>query len=382
MGKKNFTKLILFGITLFVPGIFCQNCKEKRVSQIKMNEVQVIGSHNSYKKEIQPELLEFLRKENKETALALDYQHVSIPQQLDFGLRNLELDIVNDPRGGRYAHPLGNQLLTAHGIEPWTYDSPGTMEKPGFKVMHVPDLDFRSWCPLLTDGLKQIKSWSDAHPGHLPVIITMNAKTDGIPREGFTPLLPFTKASFDSLDQEISSVFPKNRIIEPDDIRGNYRSLNEAVRANNWPSLESTRGKFLFVLDEQGEKQEIYLQGHPSLQGRVMFVNANPGTDASAFVILNDPVTYQDSISSLVKKGYIVRTRADADTREARMNDYERFNAAMASGAQIISTDYYLPDKRLDNNYHIKLPGDVMSHYNPVLLPDSIPAKSLTKSWF
>lgn len=221
MEKNSFTKLILFGISFFAPGIFCQNCKEKRVSQIKMNEVQVIGSHNSYKKEIQPELLEFLRKENNETALALDYQHVSIPQQSDFGLRNLELDVVN----------------------------------------------------------------------------------------------------------------------------------------------------------EQREKQETYLQGHPSLQGRVMFVNAKPGTDAAAFVILNDPVTYQDSISSLVKKGYIVRTRADADTREARLNDYRRFKAAMASGAQIISTDYYLPDKRLDNDYHIKFPGDVMSHYNPVLLPDSIPVK-------
>lgn len=370
------TKLVLFWLAGFT---FClylfPACKKGLVSVVKLNGIQVVGSHNSYKKEIQPALLNLIKSENSETAMTLDYHHASITQQLNLGLRGLELDVVNDPKGGRYANPYGNKLLTMLGIAPLPYDTSGEMIKPGFKVMHVPDLDFRSWCPTLVDGLKQIKDWSDANPNHLPIIITFNAKTDGVSRTGFVRLLPFTQATFDSLDSEISSVFSKERIITPDDVRGDYQTLNDAARANNWPLLDNSRGKIMFVLDETGQKQNIYLQGHKSLRGRVMFVNAKPGTDASAFVILNDPVRYQDSISSLVKQGYMVRTRADADTYEARSNDYKRLNAAISSGAQIISTDYYLSAKKFQTDYHVNLPGGTMMRYNPVLLPDSVTAK-------
>jgi hypothetical protein len=369
-------KMIIFCLAFFA---FClylfSGSKKGLVSTINLNNIQVVGSHNSYKKEIQPALLKLIKSENSETAMTLDYHHVSITQQLNIGLRGLELDVVSDPKGGRYASPHGNELLTMLGITPLPYDSLGEMIKPGFKVMHVPDLDFRSWCPTLVDGLKQIKDWSDANPNHLPIIITFNAKSDGIPRKDFVRLLPFTQATFDSLDSEIYSVFSKDRIITPDDVRGGYQTLNESVRAHNWPLLDNSRGKIMFVLDETGQKQITYLQGHPSLQGRVMFVNAEPGTDASAFVILNDPVRYQDSISSLVKQGYIVRTRADADTREARSNDYKRLDAAINSGAQIITTDYYLPDNNFQTDYHVNLPGGIMMRYNPVLLPDSVTAK-------
>ena len=39
-----------------------------------------------------------------------------------------------------------------------------------------------------------------------------------------------------------------------------------------------------------------------------------------------------------VKAGFVVRTRADADTVEARTNDTKRRDAALASGAQYVST--------------------------------------------
>jgi len=47
----------------------------------------------------------------------------------------------------------------------------------------------------------------------------------------------------------------------------------------------------------------------------------------------------------------------------------------MASGAQIITTDYYLADERLKTGYHVQCPGSKMIRYNPVLLPDSISTK-------
>ncbi len=69
----------------------------------------------------------------------------------------------------------------------------------------------------------------------------------------------------------------------------------------------------------------------------------------------NDPVATQAEIRRLVQDGFIVRTRADANGREARTNDTRRRELAIASGAQLISTDYPEPDPRL-SRYHVTLP--------------------------
>jgi hypothetical protein len=100
-----------------------------------------------------------------------------------------------------------------------------------------------------------------------------------------------------------------------------------------------------------------------------MFVNARPGQPEAAFVILNDPVQQQDSIRKLVRSGYLVRTRADEGTLEARKGDFRRLEAALASGAQFISTDYYLPDQRFNTRYRVQLPDGEVARCNPVLRP-------------
>jgi len=56
-----------------------------------------------------------------------------------------------------------------------------------------------------------------------------------------------------------------------------------------------------------------------------------------------------------VKAGFVVRTRADADTVEARSNDTTRRDAALQSGAQYVSTDYPHPETRL-SDYQARLP--------------------------
>ena len=97
-----------------------------------------------------------------------------------------------------------------------------------------------------------------------------------------------------------------------------------------------------------------------------MFVNAPAGTAEAAFMVINDPVRDQQKIRNMVELGYMVRTRSDANTTEARNNDYRRFEAARKSGAQIISTDYYYPDTLFGTGFHISL-GDSAEHCNPVL---------------
>jgi hypothetical protein len=67
-----------------------------------------------------------------------------------------------------------------------------------------------------------------------------------------------------------------------------------------------------------------------------------------------------------VREGYLVRTRADADTREARAEDTSRRQLAFDSGAQFISTDYYEPDPRFGGHYQVIFPDGRYVRENPL----------------
>ena len=340
---------------------------------IRMNQIQVLGSHNSYHTGVDPALFTFLHAKYGERMNGLEYSHLPIERQLDMGLRALEIDVVNDPDGGLYAHPMGLELEKQNHLSSLPYDPQGLMAKPGLKVIHVPDIDFRSNVYTLQQELASLKTWSDAHPNHLPIPITMNAKDDGLKQPGFVQPLKFDKAAFDAWDAEILSGLGRSKLITPDDVRGDYPTLEAAVLAQAWPKLTEARGKFFFVLDETGEKLETYIAGHPALKGRVMFVNQEEGHAEAAFRIVNEPKQDWAYIQYLVRSGYYVRTRADADTVEARKGDWSRWKAALISGAQVISTDYYVPDPRLGTGYFVKLPGGTPGRWNTLLLPTERP---------
>jgi len=335
----------------------------------RMNQVQVLGSHNSYHTGIDPALFTYLRDKYGKRMDGLEYSHLPLERQLDMGLRALEIDVVNDPNGGLYAHPAGMRIEKENNLAGPAYDPEGLMLKPGLKVIHVPDIDFRSNVYTFQQELAILKAWSRAHPNHLPIPITMNAKDDGLKQPGFVTPLPFDKAAFDGWDQEILKGLGRDLVITPDDVRGQYKTLEEAVLAQAWPKLSGVRGKFFFVLDETGRKLDTYVDGHPSLRGRVMFVNQTEGHPEAAFRIVNEAQTDWAYIQYLVRSGYYVRTRADADTAEARKGDYSRWRDALISGAQVISTDYYVPNPKFGTGYVVSLPA----RWNSLLLPAARP---------
>ncbi len=82
----------------------------------RINQIQVLGSHNSYKQVINPSLLELLRQDDPGRYSSLEYEHPPLGKQLDLGLRKLELDVVHDPEGGRYARPLGLEMVREAGL--------------------------------------------------------------------------------------------------------------------------------------------------------------------------------------------------------------------------------------------------------------------------
>ena len=112
-------------------------------------------------------------------------------------------------------------------------------------------------------------------------------------------------------------MFPADRVITPDSVRGEHATLDEAIRKNGWPTLRQARGKVMFALDNTDRKRDEYLQGHPSLRGRMLFVTAPAGDPATG--IPQDERgarAGRREIREQVKAGYLVRTRADEPTRK------------------------------------------------------------------
>lgn len=327
-----------------------------------INQIQVIGSHNSYKEAIDPALLKAMKASNPTAVSGLEYEHISMPGQLDMGLRNLEIDVYADEKGGRYAHPKSLEQVKGQAA----FDPKGEMKQPGFKVLHVPDLDFRSSVLTFKSALQQLKKWSEANPDHTPVFITLEAKDSPTETMDLTQPEVFTGKTFDELDAVILENLGAKHLITPDQVRGQYNTLEEAVLNQNWPKLSEAKGKFIFVLDATGKKRATYIEGHFSLKGRIMFANADEGSPEAALMIRNNP--NDDQIPLLVKKGYIIRTRADSETIQARNNDWSGFEAASKSGAQIITTDYYLKSKLFASRYSVSFEGGRYVRNNPLFV--------------
>lgn len=338
--------------------------------QLKINQIQVIGTHNSYHAGFAPSAAKLWEERNPQGFSGLDYRHVPLDQQFNAGVRQIELDVFADSKGGLYAHPAGEAMIAAAHLPPDPpFDPNGVMTKPGFKVLHMQDVDYRSTCEPFVACLQVVRRWSRAHPNHLPIFILVETK-EGKSNNPAQPTVPepFTASTFDALDAEIRSVFPPAELITPDDVRGRYDTLNAAVLAGNWPRLTKARGKIVFLMDQR-KVGPIYLAGHPSLKGRVLFTNAEPGAADAAFLERNDGPA--NEISDLVRKGYLVRTRTDADTKEARTNSTTRRDAMMASGAQLLSTDYPSNEPaRWPGHFTVKFPSDAIARCSPASAPE------------
>lgn len=362
---------------------------------LRLNQIQVIGTHNSYKAPIDPHVWdlaepafkrlieaymsrmdEATKKKFLEEHPGLDsfkdglaYEHPPLDVQLDAGLRGLEIDVNADPGGGRFLHPVAYETLRQQGVtDLLPHDTTG-LDKPGLKVLHIADVDFRSHCPTFAGCLAQMRAWSERNPGHAPVFVMVEVKDQDLPIfPNGTKLAKFDKAAFEELDTDAFSVLGRERLVTPDDVRGDRATLREAVLAGGWPSLAKARGKFLFMISTSGERRDAlaaYLDGHPSLKGRAMFLQAKQEDDHAAFLLIDNALQRRAEIEQAVKAGFLVRSRADIDTAEARSGDVTRRDAAIASGAQVVSTDYFKPGNSFGTSYVVK-PFDAGARVNPI----------------
>jgi hypothetical protein len=342
---------------------------------LRMSDVQAVGTHNSFHLRPPEPLFSEIATRLPPAAEAWEYSHRPLPEQFeDLGIRQIELDVYADPDGGLFASRAGWKAVDrdpASGLP--------ELDEPGLKVLHLPDIDFETTCLTFVACLREVRAFSHAHPDHFPIAVLVEAKEDVVPdifMLGFVTPLPVTASVLDTIEEEILAVFEPEEILTPDDVRGEDATLRGAIESRGWPRLREARGKIVFLLDNGGDPKAALVAGHPSLRGRILFASAEPPEDEAAFVKLNDPVADAARIRDLVQRGFMVRTRADGDTKEARTGDTSQREAAIASGAHWVSTDFPEPDPALGSDYHVSLDDRALA-CNPVTAPDACTTDAL-----
>ena len=316
-----------------------------RGSGARLNDLQVLGTHNSFHVEPEPLLLQVITSVAPEL-VDLAVTHPPLAEQLrDFGVRQLELDVFADPDGTMW-RPVG---------------------RSGFKVFHMETIDMGSRCEVFVACLQELDAWSDEHPKHLPVFVLVQPNGSPVLPGPPNPV-PITPSVLDALDAEIRSVMSPRDLLTPDQVRGKQATLEAAVLADRWPRIDDIRGKFVFLLDQFRDEYEV---GHENLAGRAMFPTSQPGRPDAAFIQIPDPRGNEATIRDLVRKGYLVRTRADEPVSTPTSGDVTRRDAAFASGATIVSTDYPKPGlaSRWGSDYVAQLPGGGLVVCNPARAP-------------
>lgn len=319
---------------------------------IRLNEVRFLTSHNSYKRKPDPKILKFLSHFKKQLGkdmdpIQMDYGHALLTEQMNtYHINGFELDVNYDPQGGHFVKRRINFFIG--GLKQKSRDS--LLLKPGFKILHIADVDYESNYTTFVQALTEIRDWSAEHPNHTPLFINIEIKRDA-PADyskaldflGFNKSIPLVPAALNDLDAEIHSVFDQypEMLYTPAHLRDTFLSTVSRLNTAGWPTLNETLGKVFIVLD--GDFQDLYTTALTNRIDRPMFVYGQPGAPETAFVIRNEPQGKEEEIRALTEM-YMVRTRTDAGTLEARSQDYSRYNAVIQSQAQIITTDYYRAD--------------------------------------
>ncbi|MDI1434552.1 Ca2+-dependent phosphoinositide-specific phospholipase C [Polyangium sorediatum] len=288
---------------------------------LRLHHVQTKATHNSFHV-ANPDL--------SGPEYAVDHAPLDV-QLAEQGVRSVELDL-------RYDEALGD-----------------------YKVAHVPFLDEGSTCATFRECLGVMKRWSDAHPAHLPFTILLDLKD-------LAPSADTIEASFGTLHEVILGVWPQKRIVTPDEVQGDHATLGEAVKTEGWPTLGKLRGRVIFTMYNLTDGFGIaYARGGTSLAGRLAFTRTVPTDPHAAWTLYDDPIVTKVLIDEAAAANMLIRTRAEIDLDAALAGNTSLRDAALASAAHFITTDYPAP---IDSStYHVDIKGGTPARCNPVTAP-------------
>jgi hypothetical protein len=284
-------------------------------ASVPMNGLQVAGTHNSY--HVAP-LIAFHPSHA--------YTHKPLNEQLEGGMRALELDVH----------------MRADGT---------------FDVYHIAVIDPQVTCSTFEECLRTIATWSGAHPTHAPIFIWIEIKDD----TGGSPIDDPAK-----LEPVILKVFERERLITPAWLKGNFASPRERIMTAGWPRLDDARGKIMFSIVNRDKRTVAYSHDSTSLDDRLLFVSAQADQFDMPWAVVTE-VNPDDP--GTVARAQASRLMTVANICAIDMNDDtcgKRLTAAVQIGIHMLKDD--LPFPVSGRTYTLKLPNGSPG-CNPVTAP-------------
>lgn len=278
---------------------------------VKINEIAVIGTHNSYQLLATPQKRAL---ENVRSFLSVgkkggnrNFEMDTYTEQLEKGVRKLEIDVETVDDG----------------------------ENVSFIVTHKPITDNVSSAYDFAKGLEEIAMWSDNNPGHIPVYLLIEPKGEV---DNINNMKNFSYEYSLELDKIIRDVLG-DRLLTPQKAMGEYESLEEMRMADSWPTLKEASGKIIVLLHPCDVTDE-YINADTTVSSQAMFpVLGFEDIDKSyaSFILNNDcEEAMKNNKKTVDEKNLMVRSRADnyPDFSE------EAYSIADKCGSHIITTDY------------------------------------------
>lgn len=284
---------------------------------LRLDHVQLRGTHNSY---------------HQQSAAVLDptyaYSQAPLETQLEAqGVRAFELDVHKNPEGA-------------------------------IEVYHLSDFDPGTSCLAFVDCLGALRSWSHAHPDHVPLVVWIEVKDTG----GGSILLDLAP-----VDAAIREVFDASELLTPDDLAAGHDSPRARVEAEGWPTLGEVRGKLLFVL-LNADRAELYTDGFVGLAGKPMFAAAPVDRYADGWAVVtkvNDPTLATEIRAALDAHMLVASNTCGAGTADAECQ--AALDAALDNGPHTLHDDF--PAKVDGHEYFLEFPDSTVARCNPITAP-------------
>ena len=233
------------------------------------------------------------------------YYHETLTDQLNIGIRGLEIDVN--------ARKSGDDIV--------------------FNTFHTL-LDSRT-CALSFDlALEELKLWSDANPEHIPITVLIEVKELAI-----TPLLGNSLEVINALDDTIGEILG-DKVLTPSEIMGTHSTFGAMRGVNDWIRLDEAKGQIMVVL-HKSDMTYAYVNQDTSMDTFNMvpsfyYDDLEEYSDFASVLLMNDPD--DDRIPTAIAANCIVRSRAD--TYPLPSEDYMKVDGLVAQGVNMITTDY------------------------------------------